>query len=47
VPEHLWAVEPGAYARNPPSIELPEHLLVARRPTTGHDAEGVGERLPR
>jgi SAM-dependent methyltransferase len=30
-PEHVWAVEPGAYARNPPSIEHPEHLLVARR----------------
>ncbi|OWY63144.1 hypothetical protein B7486_54685 [cyanobacterium TDX16] len=32
VPEHVWAVEPGAYARNPPSIEHPEHLLVAAKP---------------
>jgi ubiquinone/menaquinone biosynthesis C-methylase UbiE len=32
VPEHVWAVEPGAYAREPPSIEHPEHLLVATKP---------------
>lgn len=31
-PEHVWAVEPGRYARNPPDIDHPEHLLVARRP---------------
>lgn len=32
VPEHVWAVEPGAYAADPPSIESPEHLLLARKP---------------
>lgn len=32
VPEHVWAVEPGRYRRDEPSIESPEHLLVARRP---------------
>jgi SAM-dependent methyltransferase len=31
VPEHVWAVEPGGYRRDPPSIETPEHLLLARR----------------
>jgi len=31
VPEQVWAVEPGAYGRHPPSIESPEHLLLARR----------------
>ncbi len=30
-PEHVWSVEPGRYARTPPDIEHPEHLLVARR----------------
>lgn len=29
---HIWAVTPGAYAREAPSIESPELLLVARRP---------------
>lgn len=28
----VWSVTPGAYARRPPDIEHPEHLLVARRP---------------
>lgn len=32
VPEHVWAVEPGRYARRPPDIDHAEHLLVARRP---------------
>lgn len=31
-PEHVWSVEPGRYARNPPDLDHPEHLLVARRP---------------
>lgn len=29
---HLWAVTPGAYAPDPPSIDTPELLLVAARP---------------
>jgi len=32
VPEHVWAVEPGRYARRPPDLDHPEHLLIARRP---------------
>lgn len=32
VPEHLWSVEPGAYAKNPPNPETPEFMLFARRP---------------
>jgi SAM-dependent methyltransferase len=31
-PEHVWAVEPGRYTRTPPTIDHPEHLLIARRP---------------
>jgi SAM-dependent methyltransferase len=27
----VWSVEPGRYARNPPSIDTPEFLVVARR----------------
>jgi hypothetical protein len=30
--EQLWSVTPGAYARDAPSVESPELLLVARRP---------------
>jgi len=30
--EHLWSVTPGAYERRPPTIDLPELLLIARRP---------------
>lgn len=30
--DHVWAVEPGAYAAEAPSIEHPEHLLVATKP---------------
>lgn len=30
--EHLWSVTPGAYRADPPTIETPELLLVARRP---------------
>jgi SAM-dependent methyltransferase len=28
----VWSVEPGAYGRNPPTIETAEFLLLARRP---------------
>jgi SAM-dependent methyltransferase len=30
--QHLWSVTPGAYRRDPPSLEAPELLLVAARP---------------
>lgn len=29
--EHVWSVTPGAYARNPPVVELPEFLVLATR----------------
>ena len=29
--EHLWSVEPGAYRPDPPDLEHPEWLVVARR----------------
>jgi hypothetical protein len=32
IPEHVWSVEPGDYARRAPDIEHPEFLLVARKP---------------
>jgi SAM-dependent methyltransferase len=32
IPEHVWSVEPGDYARRPPDVEHPEFLLVARKP---------------
>ncbi len=32
IPEKVWAVEPGDYARRPPDLEHPELMLVARRP---------------
>ena len=32
LPEHVWSVEPGAYARRKPTIDLPEFMLVARKP---------------
>jgi SAM-dependent methyltransferase len=32
VPEAVWAVEPGAFAKNPPDLDHPELMLVARRP---------------
>jgi len=34
VPEHVWSVTPGDYARRPPDLEHPEHLLLARRPSS-------------
>jgi SAM-dependent methyltransferase len=32
VPEAVWSVEPGDFARRPPDIDHPEFMLVARRP---------------
>ena len=32
VPDHVWSVEPGAYAAVAPTVETPEFLLVAHRP---------------
>ncbi|MFN2389134.1 MAG: class I SAM-dependent methyltransferase [Actinomycetota bacterium] len=32
VPEELWAIEPGDWARRPPDLEHPELMLVARKP---------------
>lgn len=32
IPEHVWSVEPGDFSRRPPVTELPEFMLVARRP---------------
>ncbi len=31
-PTHVWAVEPGRYARRPPDVDHAEHLLLARKP---------------
>ena len=31
-PVAVWSVEPGAYRRDPPTVESPEFLLIARRP---------------
>lgn len=41
IPEHVWSVAPGDYARREPSIEYTELMLVARRPKTG--GPGAGE----
>jgi SAM-dependent methyltransferase len=32
IPQAVWSVEPGDYARRPPNLEHPELMLVARRP---------------
>jgi SAM-dependent methyltransferase len=32
VPESIWSVTPGAYARRKPGVDDPEFLLVARKP---------------
>ena len=32
IPEAVWAVEPGAFAKDPPDLEHAELMLVARRP---------------
>ena len=33
IPESVWSVEPGDFARRPPVLDRPEFMLVARRPT--------------
>lgn len=32
IPEYVWSVEPGDFARRTPDLEHPEFMLVARRP---------------
>lgn len=32
VPDHVWSVEPGGFARRRPGLEHPELMLVARKP---------------
>ena len=32
IPEHVWSVEPGSFAKTPPDLDHPELMLVARRP---------------
>lgn len=32
VPEFVWSIEPGEFARRRPTVDLPELMLVARRP---------------
>lgn len=32
IPERVWAVEPGGYARRRPDLDHPELMLLARRP---------------
>jgi ubiquinone/menaquinone biosynthesis C-methylase UbiE len=32
VPESVWSVTPGDYARRPPDLEHPEFMLVAKKP---------------
>ena len=32
VPEHVWSVEPGDFAKRKPDLERPEFMLVARKP---------------
>jgi SAM-dependent methyltransferase len=32
VPEHIWAVTPGDFARRVPGLDHPEFMLVARKP---------------
>lgn len=34
IPEEVWSVEPGNYARRKPDLDHPEFLLVARKPPT-------------
>ena len=33
VPEHVWAVDPGDYAKRDPDLDHPEFCLVARKPS--------------
>ncbi len=35
VPEHVWSVEPGDFARRRPDLEHPELMLVARKAPAG------------
>jgi SAM-dependent methyltransferase len=35
VPEHVWSVGPGDYARRAPDLDHPELLLIARKPGPG------------
>ena len=32
VPEEVWSVEPGSFAKSPPTIETPELMLVGSKP---------------
>jgi hypothetical protein len=32
VPEHVWSVSPGDFARREPDVDHHEFMLVARRP---------------
>ncbi|MFP5297705.1 MAG: SAM-dependent methyltransferase [Actinomycetota bacterium] len=32
IPEHVWSVEPGNFARRSPDLDHPEFMLVARKP---------------
>jgi SAM-dependent methyltransferase len=32
LPEHVWSVEPGSFAKRGPDLDHPELMLVARRP---------------
>ena len=32
IPEHVWSVDPGDFARRPPDVDHAEFMLVARRP---------------
>ena len=32
IPEEIWSVSPGDFARRPPDLEHPEFMLVARKP---------------
>jgi SAM-dependent methyltransferase len=38
--EAVWSVEPGAYREVAPTLEQPEFLAVARRPSTARDGPG-------
>lgn len=33
IPDHVWSVEPGDYAKRKPDLERPEFMLVAHKPT--------------
>jgi SAM-dependent methyltransferase len=32
IPDEVWSVEPGDFARRPPDVDHPEFMLVARKP---------------